>query len=185
MNDLLDYLHTHPNASIMYRSSDMKIKVHSDGSYLLVPGAKSRAAGHFYCGDNNHVLQDEPYQGSTYQECSIIKPVVASAEECETAKLFINCQTAILLRITAKEMGHPQTATPMQVDNTTTCNYVHNNMQQKRSKAFDMRLNWLRDRINQQQFEHWIEGQYNYSDYYSKHHTVAHHKAERSKYLIS
>ena len=83
-------------------------------------------------------------------------------------------------------MGHPQTATPMQVDNTTTCNYVHNNLQQKRSKAFDMRLHWLRDRINQQQFEiFWMEGQHNYADYYSKHHAATNNKAERSKYLIS
>ena len=83
-------------------------------------------------------------------------------------------------------MGHPQPATPIQVDNTTTHNYVHNNMQQKRSKAFDMRLHWLRDRINQQQFEiYWMEGQYNYADYYSKHHNAAHHQKMRSKYLVS
>ena len=88
-----------------------------------------------------------------HQECSVIKPVLASAAECETATLFLNCQTTIVLRIAAKEMGHPQPATPMRIDNTTANNYVHNNLQQKKSKAFDMRLHWLRDRVNRRQFE--------------------------------
>ena len=186
LNALLDYLYTKPNASIMYRASNMIIKVHSDGSYLSVPGGRSRAAGHFFCGNNVNAQHIEPYQGAIYQECSIIKPVVASAAECETATLFLNCQTAIILRITAKEMGHPQAATPIQIDNTTTNNFVHDYMQQKKSKAFDMRLHWLRDRVNQQQFEiYWMDGKCNYADYYSKHHAAAHHKKMRSKYLVS
>ena len=183
---LLDYLFTNPDATILYRKSDMIVKVHSDGSYLSVPGARSRAAGHFYLGNNIPAHQEEPYQGATCQECSIIKPIVASAAECETLTLFLNCQTAIVVRVTAKELGHPQPATPIRVDNTTTNNYVCNNLQQKKSKSFDMRLHWLRDRINNSQFETcWMKGEFNYADYYSKHHPAAHHKKMRSTCLAS
>jgi hypothetical protein len=36
-NQLLDYCHTHPNAIIEYRASDMQLKIHSDASYLAEP----------------------------------------------------------------------------------------------------------------------------------------------------
>ena len=94
----------------------------------------------------------EPNQGSACQECSVIKPLMASAAECETATLFINCQTAIVMRATAMELGHEQPATPVQVDNATTFNYVRGTLQQKCSKSFDVRLHWLRDRTNREQF---------------------------------
>ena len=83
-------------------------------------------------------------------------------------------------------MGHPQAATPTRIDNTTSHNYAHDTMQQKKSKAFDMRLHWLRDRVNQKQFQtHWMQGDCNYADYYSKHHAAAHHKKVRHEYLAS
>lgn len=145
LHTLLDYLHKHPNASVTFCASDMILKVHSDGSYLSVLGGRSRVAGHFYCGDNIPIQQTDEKQGSIYQECSAIKPVLASAAECGTSTLFLDCQTAISLRIAAKEMGHPQPATPTHIDNTTANNYVHNNLQHKKSKAFNMRLHWLRD----------------------------------------
>ena len=44
------------------------------------------------------------------------------------------------MRITAKELGHPWPATQTRVDNTTPNNHVCNNLQQKKSKLFDMRL---------------------------------------------
>lgn len=87
---LLDYLCTHPNASIKYRASNMIIKVHSDGSYLSVQGERSRAAGHFYCRDDIPLLQNGTQQGSMHQECSTIN-AVASAVKCETATLFLSC----------------------------------------------------------------------------------------------
>jgi hypothetical protein len=41
-NQLLDYCHTHPNATIKYRASDMILKIHSNASYLAEPKACSR-----------------------------------------------------------------------------------------------------------------------------------------------
>ena len=69
------------------------------------------------------------------------------------------------------------TRTLMRVDNTTTSNCACNNLQQKKSKYFDIWLHCLSDLINNNPFEtHWIKGELNYADYYSKHHAVVHHK---------
>ena len=102
MTTLLDYLVTNPNAVVAYRKSDVMLKTHSDGSYLSAINARRRAAGHFYFGNKNtdNADQTEPNQVSTCQECSVAKPVVASVAECEIAKLFINCKTAIVIRTT-------------------------------------------------------------------------------------
>jgi hypothetical protein len=39
MNQLLDYLATHPYAAIRYHASDMILHIHSDASYLSVSNA--------------------------------------------------------------------------------------------------------------------------------------------------
>ena len=54
----------------------------------------------------------------------------------------------------------------------------------KKSKAFDMRYHWLKDRIAQNQFNlYWAPGKLNSADYFSKHHPPAHHKLMRYTYL--
>lgn len=45
---LMDYLHTFPNAKLCFYAGDMQLHVESDAAYLVIPGARSRAAGHFY-----------------------------------------------------------------------------------------------------------------------------------------
>ena len=47
---LLNYAATHPDASILFRASDMILYVDSDASYLSVSKARSRVAGYFYLG---------------------------------------------------------------------------------------------------------------------------------------
>jgi predicted protein tyrosine phosphatase len=44
-NQLLDYLATHPDATIRYHESDMILHIHSDSSYLSVSNARSRLGG--------------------------------------------------------------------------------------------------------------------------------------------
>ena len=41
----LDYIATNPEAKIIYRASDMQLKVDSDAAYLLEPKARSQARG--------------------------------------------------------------------------------------------------------------------------------------------
>jgi len=45
---LLDYLHTHPDAVLLFKASDMILYVDSDAAYLVKPNAKSRMAGFYY-----------------------------------------------------------------------------------------------------------------------------------------
>ena len=54
----------------------------------------------------------------------------------------------------------------------------------KRSKAMDMRFHWLQDRECQQQFKfYWRPGKLNHADYWTKHHSAAHHVNVRKEIL--
>jgi hypothetical protein len=50
-NQLLDYLATHPDATIIYHASDMILHIHSDASYLSVSNARSCLGGLFFLGN--------------------------------------------------------------------------------------------------------------------------------------
>ena len=66
----------------------MIIKVHSDGSFLSAQGSRSREVWHFYFGNDTPMQQDEPYQGASYEEFILIKPIVALVTEYEKLTLF-------------------------------------------------------------------------------------------------
>jgi hypothetical protein len=51
-NQLLDYLATHPDATIRYHASDMILHIHSDASYLSVSNARIHLGGLFFLGNN-------------------------------------------------------------------------------------------------------------------------------------
>ena len=48
VNQFLDYAATHPEATITYHASDMKLAIHSDASYLSEPKSRSRGDGHYF-----------------------------------------------------------------------------------------------------------------------------------------
>eukprot|EP00957_Ditylum_brightwellii_P173780 13230198-Ditylum_brightwellii.AAC.1 len=78
-------------------------------------------------------------------------------------------------------MGHPQPATPLITDNNTTHGLTTGEMLPKRSKAMDMRFQWLCCRAAQTQFNiKWRRGKYNKADYASKHHPPTVHQQRRS-----
>jgi hypothetical protein len=47
---LLDYLATHPDATIRFHASAMILHINIDASYLSVSNARSRLGGLFYLG---------------------------------------------------------------------------------------------------------------------------------------
>jgi hypothetical protein len=53
-NQLLDYLVTHPDATIRYHASDMILHIHRDASYLSVSNARSRLSGLFFAAKKPH-----------------------------------------------------------------------------------------------------------------------------------
>jgi hypothetical protein len=111
---------------------------------------------------------------------------MSSAAEAELGALFINAKTAVSMRQTLKEMGHPQPRTPIQTDNSTTHALLANRILPKALKAMDMRFNWLRCRDAQGQHRfYWRPGTQNLADYWTKHHPASHHKSFWSQILTS
>ena len=81
-------------------------------------------------------------------------------------------------------MEHPQPATPIKTDNSTAVGFVYDNITQKKSKSWDMRFNWLRDKELQNLIKvYWESGLTNYADYFTKHHSLAHHLHIREQYV--
>ena len=171
-HQLLDFLATYPNAVIRYHASDMILHVDSDAAYLILQGAKSRIAGFFYLSDKMPpppMIPNPQLNGPILVECKLLRHVVASSAEVETAGLFFNAQSAVPIRQALIALGHPQPPTPLKSDNSTAVNFANKSLRQKRSKSWDMRLNWLRYRQVQQQFHlFWKQGRYNEADYFAK-----------------
>ena len=52
--------------------------------------------------------------------------------------------------------------------------------------AMDMRMHWIKDRVQQEQFDlQWNPGQNNLADYVTKHHSGTHHREVRPIYLFN
>jgi hypothetical protein len=87
--------------------------------------------------------------------------------------------------VTLEEIGHPQPPTPIQTDNSTVLGFANNTIKQKRFKAIDMRLYWIKDRVHQKQFLiYWRPGPKNLGDYHTKHHSPSNHQKMRQTYLL-
>ncbi len=108
---------------------------------------------------------------------------MSSAAEAELGALFINAKTAVSMRTTLEELGHPQTRTPMQTDNST----AHALLTNKILPSVDMRFHWLRGcRDAQGQFRYyWRPGTQNLADYWTKHHPANHHTVFHPQILTS
>ena len=69
-------------------------------------------------------------------------------------------------------------------DKNFGCAVAHEN-QKFITKSWDMRYNWLRDRIAQAQFNvKWKAGIHNLADYFTKHHPPKHHQIKRADYIL-
>jgi hypothetical protein len=181
-NQLLDYLATHPDATIRYHASDIILHIHSDASYLSVSNARSRLGGLFFCGDKSP--QQDNLNGSILTVASVIKNVVSSTAESEIGARFHKAQSGAPLRVTLTELGHIQPPTPLRTDNSTAFGIVNETIKQKRSKAMDMRYHWFTDMVHQKQFDvYWRPGRDNLGDYHTKHHSAQHHKDMRGLIL--
>jgi hypothetical protein len=135
-NRMLNYMTTHPDATIRYQASDMILHIHSDASYISVSNAQSRLRGLSLLG-NNPPDQDK-LNGTVLNVTSVIKNVFASAAESEVGECFHNAKSGAPLRVTLTELGHIQPLTPLRTDNSTTFGILNETMKQKRLKAMDM-----------------------------------------------
>ena len=180
----MDYVATYPNTYVRYHASDMILTIDSDAAYLVVPKARSRVAGYFQMNNTPSKTKHPTINGAVLVECKTLRHVVSSAAEAETAGIFHNAQTAIPIRTFLQALNHPQPPTPLKTDNSTSHGFIHDNIHMKKSKSWDMRYHWLRDRISQKQFHfYWQPGKNNDADYFTKHHPTVHHRQIRHKYV--
>jgi hypothetical protein len=65
----------------------------------------------------------------------------------------------------------------METDNITATAYSNGTIKQKCTKSMDMRFYWIKDRVKQGQSNmYWGPGYQNLVDYFTKHHSPAHHR---------
>jgi hypothetical protein len=133
-NQMLDYLATHPDATIRYHASDMVFHIHSDGSYLPVSNARSRLGGLFYLG--NKSPEQDTHNGSILNVAAVIKSVVASAAESEVGACSHNAQSGAPLGVTLTELGHTQPPTTLRTDNSTAYGIVNKTIQKSHQKQW-------------------------------------------------
>jgi hypothetical protein len=184
VSHLLDYLHTHNDATVRYVASDMILNVHSDASYLSEPRARSRLGGLFFMGTIPVNGQPIQLNGPVLAIASICKFVVASAAEAELGALFYNCQDSTILRLTLNELGHPQPPTPVSCDNSTAVSIANNTVKKQRSRAMEKNFFWTTDQVALGNFNvTWHPGQENLADYFTKHFDAKHHQTVRPYYL--
>jgi hypothetical protein len=153
----------------------MRLAIHSDASYLSETKAHSRAGGQMFMAGNEDI---SIYNRVVLNVLQIIRAVMSSVAEAGLGTLFINTITAVSMQCTLKEMGHPQTHTPIQTNNSTAHALLTNKSMPKALKAMDMRFHWLRCCKAQDQYcFYWRPGTQNLADYWTKHHPASHHKA--------
>jgi hypothetical protein len=184
IHQFLHYMETHPNAKIQFRASDMVLNVHSDAFYISAPQVRSCAGGYFFLGSipcDGHPIF---INGAIHITCTILKLVAASTAEAELSALFLNAQVAKVMRICLEELGHPQSPTPIHIDNTTTVGIVNNTIKRQQSQAMVMRYFWLLDDEVQKLFRfHYQPGQESLGNYPSKHHSANIHQHVRPYYV--
>jgi hypothetical protein len=162
----------------------MQLEIHSDASYLSEPKAKSRIGGYLYLGGKYDSRMKPLSNGPLLCHTTVLKHVVSSVAESEFGALFVNAKEGTVTRNTLSDMGHKHNATDLTTDNTTSDGIINNTVQQKRSKTMDMRFYWVKDRVEQKQFnDGWAPGDTNLGDYFTKYHSPAHHKRMIPYYL--
>jgi hypothetical protein len=111
-NHFLNFAASNPNGKIIYRGSDMILKIDSDAAYLVRPEARSRACGYHYLSSKDGTLSNGPI----IVLAKIIKNGMASSAEAEVAGIYFNSQEGVSERNCLIEMGHPQPPTLIRTD---------------------------------------------------------------------
>ena len=69
-----------------------------------------------------------------------------------------------------QHLGYPQPPTPIKTDNKTVIGFANDTLKIKKSKSWDMRYYWIKDKVSNQDFViYWDKGLNNYADYFTKH----------------
>jgi hypothetical protein len=180
----LDYAASQEDAILTYKASNMVLAIHSDASYLSEPKACSRAGGHMFMAEQEEIPTNNCAVLNLLQIIS--RAVMSSAAEAKLSAVFISAKMEVSMRRTLKELGNPQTKTPIQTDNSTAHALLTNTILPKALKAMDMQFHWLRCCCTQNQYRYyWRPGTQNLADYRTKHNSASHHKSFQPMILTS
>ena len=118
-------------------------------------------------------------------KCKTLRHVVASGAEAETGGLFHKAQTILHLRVLLEAIGHKQPPTLLKTDNITASVFVNKSLRQQKSKSWDIKFHWLRDKELQHLIRvFWDKGINNDADYFTKLHPISHYQSIRDKYIL-
>jgi len=153
---LLEYAPAYPDSELVFCKSKIEHIVKTVASYNFRKRAFLVAGLLIYFGYTTNSLQPDGTptpENDAIIYCSVVMDVIiSSAGEGEYDVGFIAAPHAVNARTIAKELGHPQPATPILCDNSFVRNLTTDSCKQRRSKVIDMRFHWLRDRVRQNKF---------------------------------
>jgi hypothetical protein len=135
---LLDYAATYPLAILQYNVSDMALNIDTNAAYLVLPNTRSCYTGHNILSNTPPRAPTKPTptpNGAILTVCKTIRGVMTSAAEAEIGGVYGNRQEIVACRISLHALGHPQAATPLKTDNSTSHSFVHANIKQRPSKT--------------------------------------------------
>ena len=109
---------------------------------------------------------------------------MSSSVEAETHGTFNNGKTAIGMKPALIPLDHKKPVTPLKTDNSTTEGFVNSGIKPKRSKTWDIKWHWLREKEDLEKLRVcWYKGKNNDVDYFTKHHPPIHHCQIRTWYI--
>ena len=156
----------------------MILAAHSDAGFANETKSRSRAGAHIFLSENDSIPR---WNGPLLTIAQIMKYVVSSAAEAEMTDLFLTAKEMVPLRNTLTEMGWKQPPSPLQSDNYTAVGMTNSTLIPKKSRSWDLQLNWLRCREKQGQFRtYWDKGPNNDGDYSTKNLSDIYHETKRS-----
>ena len=121
---LLDYVATYPHPILRFYAGDMILTVESDAAYLVLPKARSRAAGFFYLHNYPTSKPHPTLNGAILVECTTLRHVVSAVAEAEVGALYHNVRVALPIKNLLEAIGHPQNLTIITTDNSTAHSFV-------------------------------------------------------------
>ena len=84
-----------------------------------------------------------------------------------------------------EELGHPQTIITLRADNSTTETFSNSTLKEKKSKAWDIHLYWIKYRMNNKEFHiYWYAEAEIFTDYFTKYISPTYHQAIRPTYIL-
>ena len=151
---------------------------HSDAGFNNETRARSRAGAHIFLSENESIPH---WNGPLLTIAQIMKYVVSSAAEAEMTALFLTAKEMVPLRHTLTKMGWKKPPSLLQSENYTAVVMTNCTLIPRKSKSWDLRLNWLRCREAQGQSRiYWDKGPNKNGDYSTKHHPIIYHETKRS-----